>query len=348
MPDPDESTLDPSAALTAPAETPAGDAGDSGGADPVTTDPAVDTAVEEDAYDQAFADFLSEDAGGDQGEGESGGEGASEGSPAASSDAGPDGLSNDDVQLLRRQHLDPEAFKALPAEARQKFLDNARKREADNTRTYQQLKEENERLRAGKPAEGDGDQEADDGERSQERQEAPAGELSQDDQQMVETIVDTYGEELRPLAEANARSQAEVRELRQQLDQSRQAMSTQARLTIDHIADTTLDGLESDYPSLSKPEARQKVLERFRKDWDPNSQDESQSLAQRLRSGIKDAARVTFSNSERAAQVAHRNRNRSRLASQPSNGSARRAPAPQNEDEVYDRAFANTLGQEMR
>lgn len=310
---------------------------------------AVVVDGDDDVYEQAFTEFLGDAVTPSKDTETPPSDDSGSTPPADDSDAEPDQLAEEDVQLLRRQHLSPEAFKQLPAEARQEFLQNARKREADNAKTYQQLKQENERLKAGKATQdSEGDGEGDDSdETTPAEQPSDDVELSEEEQKLVDEVVDNYGDELRPLAEDHAKARAQLRQVRQNLETSEQSRHIQARLLIDHIADSTLDGLEADFPSLQDAEARQKVIARFQQDYNsnPSEEDANTSLARRMRAGLKAAAEATFSGSDAAST---RDRKRNRLSRQPSAGSRRGQPRPKDEDEAYNRAFSETLGKELR
>lgn len=301
------------------------------------------TASEEQVYDQAIASLLDDDEhspnppeqqpGGEASEQQDGGEASPDGGET------PLELTQEQQQLLARQHLSPEMLRHWTPEQRQQFLENAAKRESDQTRSYQQLKAELDQLKEqlGQQQEGGDDEGGETGEEGEGGN--PAGSLSEQARQLTDEMVDAYGDDIRPLAEMTGR-------LAQQLEQSQQAGEAKDRLLVDLSTDHALRDLASEFPSLDSSDARKQVLNRFAQDWKANPP-EGANLLERIRNGIRSAAEAEFQH-ENAAQVAQQ-QNRQRLRQQPTAGRGTRGRgAPQSEDDIYEQGFAETIGKELR
>ena len=308
-------------------------------ADPPSTPSNNGEASEDQVYDEAVAALLGQDSptsdasasGGDAdgagnpgGEGGEGEPGAGEGDPASEGGGEtPDvELTDEQRQLLSRSHLTPEMLQHWSPEQRQTVLDNLAKREADTTRTFQNLKSEIDRLKgASGSAQGAGDPDpgTSGGGEGEGDGQPPSPEtggdeaLSREEQQRIESLTEAYGEDIQPLAEQAVRQGRELKQTRGELQSLQSQAQTMARLTFDLATDQAIRDLQSEYPSLSKPDARQKVIDRAVNTMRSGNAPAEGGFVQRVSKALADAAKVEFSQSEHAAQVALKKRNQEQI-----------------------------------
>ena len=116
--------------------------------------------------------------------------------------------------------------------------------------------------------------------------------------------------------------------------------------------DSAISGLVGQYPSLSKDAVRQQVLTKFETDWKADSSPHRTGkgpILSRVKKAVADAAKFELgTTNESAAQVALVNTNKERLKQQPTPGHGKGQARPKSEDEIYDQAFQETLGAEMK
>lgn len=331
---PGEDAIEPTASTHAAEETPAA--------------AAADAPSEDAVYDQAFANLMGPDAPESTESGQPPANGGQEGQEQQQADPEAPDLSDDHQQLLSRQHVTPEMFAKWTPEQQTEFLENAAKRERDQTTSYKQLKEKLAKLG------GDDDDDAEAGEGEQER-ETPAGELGElgdQVQHVVDELVDVYGEEMKPLGDVLNRVAGVADQLQTRVDRAETSGRVKDQLIVEMTIDTGMRDLQGDFPSLDKTEARERVVKRFESDWrGPNSRHRTGNgpLLNRLRSALRDAASAEFSNTtESAAQVALANKNKERLRTQPTAGSSRGRKPQLTEDDVYDQAFDEHLAPDLK
>lgn len=173
--------------------------------------------------------------------------------------------------------------------------------------------------------------------------EEPKTPESQWSQQHRAKYIEDYGDEAAPLLDRLDRFETENAQLREQAS----AIEPMAALVTDLLVDMGLSALEKDYPSIAKPDARKQVEDRFWLEWNTGAYAKpNTTLRQQLQMALASAAKVTFMNTtEQTAAVSLANANKAKLASQPKIGNSapvKRAPATT--DDVYDAAFAETMG----
>lgn len=308
-----------------------------------------DESPAEDVYDKAFAEILGPDAPAEAAPPEPATEGEPE-KPASTEAPAPSQLADDQVQLLKRLHMTPEMIAQWSPEQQQQFLSNAAKREADNTRTFKRLKEQLGEKGGG---DGAGDEGTEAGAGQQQTQEAPASsELAKEAQQVVDDLVEVYGEEMKPLGDFTNKLVGVVGQLQQKLEETSGSSGVKDQLIVEMTIDSGVRDLIGDFPTLEKADAREKVVQRFEDEWrSPNSRHRTAqgSLLNRVRAALRDAAAAEFGQvTETAAQVALANKTKERLRSQPQAGSGRGRKGPMTQDDVYDQAFEAHLAPEVR
>lgn len=311
-------------------------------------EPADNDAI----YAEAFAQFLSnEPAGPNDSEAPNGQATAPPDQDEQTDPAGDEPpavqLTDEQKHLLNRLHMTPDMIAGWTPEQRQAFLENAAKREADNTRTYQELRDRLQRLerdqqqaREGQPPQGTPPAEAP----------AQKGTLEAEAAQFAEQLLDDYGEQIKPLTDSHVKLARTVDQLTARLESETQASALKDRLLVEMTIDAGIRDLVNEFPSLSKAEARQKVEERFKNSWadSPHAKGDGPLLS-RIRAAIHDAAKAEFgSTTESAAQAALVNKTKDRLKNQPPTGQGKSHKRPATEDDVYAEAFEEYLAPEFR
>lgn len=321
-----------------------------------------DNKTEADPYDAAFDQFLGPDAkpqpdateqqaaagGEDNGKGELEASGKTEHEAEATTPE----LTDDQKHLLQRMHLSTEQIAGWTDEQREAFFAKNQEREAGQTTSYKDLSEEVKRLAAlvqgkgaGKPGDGDGDGEGEGGEGGTVTVTPDGDSFEARASEAVKKGVEVYGPEFGDFGESYVALARSTDQLQQQLGDSESARSQTSGLLVELIIDSGIRDLEGEFPTLSKADARQKVHERFKADWQNSPHrtgDDSQLV--RVRRALSDAAKAEFSNTnESAAQVALANKTKQRLKQQPDPGHGRGRTKPKSEDDVYDDAFEKHL-----
>lgn len=253
-------------------------------------------------------------------------------------------LSEQDQQLLQRLHVPQQVVEHMEPQQAREFLDTQHKRERDQQAEYNRLKQGGQQQgQAGEQGGDDSQQQPEqggEGEGQPPDAETALSELRQE----AEEFQRTYGEEAKGFTDkvdkalTAIRAEAQQGGDTQQLQQQNQQM---AGLIGELTIEQGMRDLASDFPSLSKPEVRQRVEQRMKQDW-PNSQHRKSggSMPQRITAALRDAARAELgSTTEAAAQVSLANRTKERLQQQPSNGSGRGNPTPMSQEDVYDQAL---------
>lgn len=316
----------------------------------VETPPKTPAQTDDEIYDQAFNEFMVDGAGeaetADQGTGDEAtpAQTGSEAPPAdADASATPHRLTDDQVQLLRRSHMTPEQLASWTPEQVTDFLDNAAKREADNTTTYKTLHEEVKGLRELVEQGNAGNQEGD----ADDPAATAAGEFEQQAVAMVDKAAEVYGDEFKDsIGTITTSLGKQVDTLTGQLEASQNSANMLGGLVVEMVIDSSVRDLAGDFPSLSKAEARQKVIDRFKDDWKTRDQSgDKRPMLERVKSAMKDAANAEFGTvTESAAQASLVNKAKQRLSQQPPDGSSKAAhKVALTEDQVYDNAFKEHL-----
>lgn len=356
----------PSSPEVEPQQTPAdtgegGGEGGSGSPDTPTPGGGSEPAASVDSvYESAFQETLAPEVAPEQATSPSpssdnaggGTEGGSEGSGDGS--GGPE-LSDDDRQLLKRWHLSPEDVAGWDANRRAEFIQNARKREQDQQAEYNRMQQRVRELEGTESTDPEGT-----GQAPQQQQDGPGTEAGKEGQpptnqtiqqarqqttEAMQRLRDNFGDEIGDVQQAVEPLMGVVEKQQQALERAENVQRSFANMFADQLIEIGVGGLESDYPSLSKPEARQKVVDRMHKDWANSPHAKANGpLFTRIQSALKDAAKAEFGNqTEAAAQASLQGKSKDRLAAQPGTGKGKGNPQPRTVDDVYDQAFHETL-----
>lgn len=258
------------------------------------------------------------------------------------------GLSDDDRQLLQRSHLDAEAIAAMPDTQRQAFVANLRQRESDQMASWNAMNQQVQALQQ-QVAQLNGGQDAPDGGGQQ-----PT--YTDQVQETIDSLADTFGDEVKPLATLFQGLHEQNTQLQQQAGQ----VQPMSRLVVDLTMDNALRDLASAFPSLSEPDSRQKVLDAFKNGgWanSPHRQAQGATL-DRIKAALRETATGLLGtpngntaaggspNNQQATQ--HAQQQAQQLAGQPQAGHARGRDRPVTEDDVYSQAFDAHLAPDVR
>ncbi len=319
-------------------------------------------ADDERAYEDAFQRFLADDArkGTVATSEPTPSEGESE--PAATETPPPEPKFTDQQQqLLSRNHITPEMAATWTPEQRDAFFANAAKRESDQTRAFKELQQRVRELESrSAPGQSQTSEHSQDSEAGEASASNAAGEqpgqapqrFGERAKQAVEQVLDTFGDEIKPFTELTVSLGETLDTLQQRFEQTQGELELRNRLIADLTLDSGIRGLESDFPSLSSAEARQRVIDRFKSDWsredNPHRAGEGDLLT-RVRAALRDAAKAEFgTTTESAAQVALVNKTKERLKGQPESGAGKGRPRPKTDDDLYEEAFETHLAPELR
>lgn len=162
-----------------------------------------------------------------------------------------------------------------------------------------------------------------------------------------ESLSETFGDDLAPLKTAFD----EIANLTDGMRDTLDLVMPMANAIEGLAIDLGMERLAHDYPSLKdKADARNRLLDSFRKV--DISKCEGNSPQERVLDGLRQAARATFTETERSAKLSLAERNTERVKSQPRTGKSKEAtkaakaatkPQATNEDKMYDDAFARTM-----
>lgn len=343
---------DEATSTTPVVETPA--AGDNQPTEtPSPATPQEAAAANDKAYDDAIAVMLSDDApeepgettpatdGADETGTKPGDNGAVEPTAAAAAETEPLKLSDTEMQVLGRLHMTPEMIAGWSQEQREQFLANAQKREADQTASYKALQD---KLKGG-------EQPDDTNPADNPPQVAPDGELAAEIQKVADDAVDNFGDEIKPLADLTLSLSQRLDAQTQQLQAAQASATANGELLVQMTIENGISALVSDYPSLSKDDVRQKVEERFVRDWKAEGSPHRNGqgpLLTRVRQAIAEAAKSELGTvTESAAQVALVNQSKDRLKNQPDPAQGKPRQQPKTEDDLYNQAFDKHLKDEL-
>lgn len=315
------------AASTATIEAPATDTS----AAEVSTSPG-EAAVESsapstaDVYDTAFEEHLA---------GETGTPAPVAKDPAASPDtAAPTQetfLTDGDKQVLERSKIKPDQLKGLARESIDALVGTLREQQS----VQDGLRSE---LGRYKPK--------DDAPAKQAESKQPvATDYSKRVDDTIAKIAASYDDEIKPMAGLFTDLHGEINQVRE----STQAVPMMMELMQDLVIEGALSGLEKEFPSITSPESRQRVMDRLMTEWSTGAYIKpGVKVGQAIREAARSAAKVTFNNTTEAAAAANLVKtNKDRLASQPKAGSPTNRPAPKTKDDMYDRAFEEHIAPEL-
>lgn len=252
-----------------------------------------------------------------------------------------EGISKEDKQLLKRLHVDPALLSTWPKEAQREFLENAAKRESDQTRTYQGLRDELVEIRKKLDGQTPDPKATEDTE-----PEAPAADSFEATvTQAVTEVVNVFGDDFQPFGEQVVRLAKTADSLQQRLDDMGTEKAQMGRLVVDLVIDNGLRDLTPTYPNLGTADARTQVRERFKDEW-PNHAQSDGSLMERVRAALDAAASAVLGSPETAAGGGDdelETKTEQRLRGQPKIRHGRgRKPNP-TMDDVYDEAFEEVV-----
>ena len=339
------------------------------GADDQTTDEKASETPIDDIYDGAFDEFLGDgspdpddqeeiledeetvaDPEGEQSD--DGNDRATQGDKANGDSLDDAGLTQTDIQVLKRSHLSPEMVKSWTPEQRAEVLENLRKRETDTSQTYQQQQAEIQRLKA---------ELAGDSQKTQQKQETPANNPEPPDSsepeegsweafaaKHVDQVTEVFGDDYKPAAEATRQLGKVADQLTGQLKQAETRVNQSNALIVEMMLDNGIQSLVTQYPSLDKADAQKRVVDRFKRDWatagNPHREGDG-PYTQRVRAALADAAKAEFGTvTEAAASTALVNKTKTRLKTQPKTGRGKARKTATTVDDVYDEAFEETMG----
>lgn len=302
--------------------------------------PAVKTPTDSEAvYTEAFSETMAEDdeAGGDQGD--EGGPGseikAQEPAKDKEVEASPDFvLTYSQEEAIKRAKLDPSLLSSLPRENVEAFVSQLIESQSAQDRLGAELA----RLKGSEPQEIEEEEEDDPPARSK-------GPISDRIKKTFASLSEHYDDTLDPIATL-------LGEMESQFSQAQthsNMVPAMAQLMSDVVLDMTLEHLKADYPSLKTPDARKRVEDRFWTEWNTGAYSRmDKPLREQIREAALNAAKVTFHNTtEQAAVLNLVNKNKAIVSAQPKVGPSKAPPRPVSEDDMYNKAFANTLGPEL-
>ena len=328
--------LDTAPAASTPADTP-------DDAARVQSVPA-EAATDEDIYDAAMRDLL-----GDTGQSAPAAQPTpSDAAPAPAEAAAGTGelawsaLNDQDRQTLSRSKIDQQMFEAWSPDQRRAFLDHQSKRERDQSDSYRKLSEQNAKLQQEleerQRAKDGGDFDA----------EQPSDEVESSVSGVIEELVDTYGEEMRPLQRAFESMQERIN----QLEGVGQQAPVMQRVIAELTMKTAISDLVPEYPTLQNPEVRETIERKLSERWPESKhrQDTAKPMIERISAELRDIARDEFGDATATASdtASLIDRNRERLANQPVVGFGKGRPAPLTQDDIMDQAFAEHLAPALR
>lgn len=168
--------------------------------------------------------------------------------------------------------------------------------------------------------------------------------------EVADQLVENYGDEIKPVADLFRATARDASRTRQQLDVANQAIVQMSDLVAsvgtmqaEMALEAGLSRLEKQYPSLSKPDARERAVERFWDKWETGQYLTKGSMYSGVNQALDEAVSALFkdTNTEASAAAQLVKTNQDRVASQPGRGNQRPSPKqPANEaervEDVYD------------
>lgn len=303
----------------------------------------------EDIYDTAFMETLGRDL-------------SSNGTAPAqtetpSTPAPPDvvELTDEEATTLSRMHMKPEMVKSWGEDDRANFFKNAQKRESDQQASFNKVRQDLAQLQEAASSYLQEGAVAGDhtGGAPPSQQNGQAAETTGQPpnisraRQVVDELADIYGDDIKPLGDVLDAVGQQVTALKSEAATVPVMNQMLAQLSLD----SALDRLVRDYPTLSEPKARSQVVEQFEKSWANSAHrtDTDMRYLDRVRAGVRDAAKELFGNvTEATAQANLVNTSKQRLLAQPPSGNARGNAAPMSQDQVYEQAFEKHLAPSIR
>lgn len=331
---------------------------------PAPAEAPAEEITEDQVYDQAFDEIFNGDEGAQDEAGTTpeaqptqdqlAGEAAE--NPDTTTTDQPGEFTEEQTELLARNHMTPEMVAGWKPEQRAQFFENAAKRENDQ-RTFgrekgsevAELRKRLDQLEGKNGQQGGSDGEGQDqpGDPSEE----DLGELGESFKAALSDLTDTYGDEFKALETPIMGVIKLTNTLQDKLGKAETVMQTQNRLVVDMVIDKGMSELATDYPSLSEAKPRADVEAKFTELW--QAKDSKFRLGEgpvlsRVKAAIKAAADTTLgTRTEAAAQAQLLDKTKKRLNQQPRDGSGRTDRTPTSEDEMYDQAFEETIGKKI-
>ncbi len=161
--------------------------------------------------------------------------------------------------------------------------------------------------------------------------------------QVRQKLIEDAGEEFAPVFDLLQEMDSENAQYREQAG----TVNVMADLVTELLVDMSVQKLATEYPSVSKPEARKQLEDRFWLEWNTGAyQKPGVSFREQIGAAINSAAKVTFRNvTEQSAAAQLVQTNKAKLATQPRIGHAGAArPRPTSTEDVYDIAYKETMG----
>jgi hypothetical protein len=241
------------------------------------------------------------------------------------------GMSAEQVQLLSRSHMTPDMMSSWSQEQRTTFLGNLAKREADQTRSYKELKDQLDEAtkrpdtQSGTPTQESGKQ--------------PATQSTKQIEETVANLVGIFGDEIKPVGDMMLSMAKQIAAQQAEKDQSIQTVNMLRQITLETAIDSGVSALAANYPSLYKPDVRQKVIDQFHADWKTSPHRNGQAtVATKLRSAIGDAVKKVLGDVPETQTQAAVQKIQQNLAAQPSLGHSKGQSRPVTLDDRYDTA----------
>lgn len=237
-------------------------------------------------------------------------------------------LTDGDKQVLGRSKITPEHLKGMTRESIDSLVGSLRDQQTEQDRLRSELgrlKPKDEPAAAAKPS-------------------TPTSYGKKVDDAMSK-VASSYDNEILPMGDLFKDLDGRINEV----SETARALPIVMELLNELVIDQALSGLATDYPSISKPESRQKVADRFMAEWNSGAYlKNGVKFGQAIKNAAQSAAKVVFSNTTEASAAANLVKtNKDRLASQPKVGSATPPRKNMTESDVYDAAFQETIGKEL-
>lgn len=285
-----------------------------------------------DVYDDAYQEHLAEEPAADAARPEP--EAKTEAPATTATDPKQENgfLTEGEKQVLGRSKITPEQLKGLPREALDSVIGTLRDQQTEQDRLRSELgrfKKEDAPAAPAKPA--------------AEQQASPYSKQVDD---TIAKIATSYDDEIKPMGDLFKTLHTDIDQVRE----STRALPIMMELMNELVIDQALSGLASDYPSITNPESRQKVADRFLTEWNSGAYvRDGVKFGQAIKNAARSAAKVVFNTTTEASAAANLVKtNKDRLASQPKVGSqVAGRKGPQTENDVYSSAYHETIGKEL-
>lgn len=238
------------------------------------------------------------------------------------------GYEDDEFKDWDRQKIEAKVAKLRPAQAEQDRIGSE----------YARLKKSGEQPKPEEKDEAKPESKAE--------FKPPAGKFGERLAQARAKAIEDYDEGIAPVFDLVA----DLASRNEALEQQQSVVPLMAELMGEVILESAARSLETKYPSLNKPEARGKVMERFWAEFNSGAYSKpGVSIRQQMASALENAAKVTFLNVTENTAVANLvTANKARVAGQPKAPSGNARKQPLTRDDIYDQAYQETLGKDTR